>query len=272
MYGDYAIAPGATTEIVAHIGLHPPIADSDQPVVVDVVVIDNFEDEHRVRRVTFHPPPPKKVKPTLPSEPLHAIADAVEKQVASVLKAEVARYARAGRGQGGIGSVYTIREGRTIAGVPSDSWTHGSHENSYIVSEPGAAEIKSDNVEALVTLYTRLATEEERLSFVKALTSRLRRDTEYAPVGYLAMLVLQQIGYLGDALSHAKEYLRGDREGEYCFDELVRVLAAMLSYQHHVFSDGELDEIERFVEGLTEYAYEVPARLAAVRAYRVRQV
>jgi hypothetical protein len=271
MYGDYAIPPGATTDIVAHIGVHPPVTGPDKVATVDIVVVDNYEDEHRIRRVTFHPPPPKKSKPIVPVEALHAIVDPVEKQVASVLKAEAARYARVGRGQGGIGSVYTIRDARSIAGVPSDSWTHGSHENSYIVSEPAAAEIKSENVEALVALYTRLSTPQERNAFVRALTSRLRRNSEYAPVGYLIMLALQQIGNLGEALTTAKINLRGDGEGEYNFDELLRVLAAVLSYQHHVFTDAELDEIERFAEGIGEYAYEIPARLAAVRAYRVRK-
>jgi hypothetical protein len=267
MHGNYAIPPGETTDIVAHFGIHPPIAKEGEEVIVDIAFVDNYENEHRVRKVTFHAPPPRKMKAEYPREAVHAIADPVEKQLVAVLKAEVARYQRIGRAQGGIGSVYTMREDRTIAGVPSDSWTHGSHENSYITRDPNA-QIASENVDALENVYRRLGNDDERQRFVHALTSRVRCNSEYAAVAYIVLLALLRVGALADVLRAAKAHLRGD--AEYGFDEFVRVLAALLVNQHQVFSDADLDEIERFVEGITEYTYEIPSKLAAVRAHRVR--
>jgi hypothetical protein len=267
MHGNYAIPPGETTDIVAHFGIHPPIARNGEEVVVDIAFVDNFENAHRLRKVKFLPPPAGKKRVEYAHEAVHAIEDPVEKQAVAVLKAEVARYQRIGRGTGGIGSVHTIRDGRTIAGVPSDGWTHGSHENSYITRDPNS-QIASENADALENLFRRLQSDDDRVRFVRALTSRIKANTEYASVAYLPLLALLRVGKLPEALTTAKAQLRGD--SELGFDEFVRVLAALLTNQHQVFSDTDLDEIERFAEGLTEYAYEIPARVAAVRALRVR--
>src|SRR5262249_43442675 len=67
-----------------------------------------------------------------PLEMVSSISDQVEKEVASVLQAELARYEKCGRRVGGLGSVHLAIDGREIVGVGTDSWNPNSPRNQSI--------------------------------------------------------------------------------------------------------------------------------------------
>jgi hypothetical protein len=45
----------------------------------------------------------------------------------------------------------------------------------------------------------------------------------------------------------------------------------MLRYRHPDFTSEMLDEIERFLDGLNEHPFQIPEKLAAIRAARLLQ-
>ena len=103
MYGHYAIEPHSTTEVAADFWIVPPVKKEGQDFTGTVVFIDQFGNEHKVKRVVFRGPKPKEPKPEGPSkESIHAIQDPIEKEVVAVLKAEVSRYQQCGRRVGGL--------------------------------------------------------------------------------------------------------------------------------------------------------------------------
>jgi hypothetical protein len=269
MHGMFSIPPGETTDLVAHFSITPAVRRANEDLRADVVFTDNFGDEHLVGDILFHcPPPPRPQLPAVPKETLSGLSSQIERDVASVLKAEVARYAQSGRGSGGIGSVHTVMGGRTFAGVPPEWREVGTFANQDILDDPTTAVIKSDNVDALIATYQRLQSQRERDEFSAAIVKRISKDTEYGAIAYLPLIVSLRTQTVSEVLRAAKLELRG--HVPYGFDEFMRVLASLLRCEHPAFADGDLDEVEAFLEGLTEYSYGVNEKLAAVRAYRVR--
>src|SRR5262249_12895219 len=153
-----------------HFWVYPPVCNPVDPFVAhSVVFIDQFGNRRKAKRISFRPtasnapPTPKE-----PEEFPYEIANPIEKEVVSVLKAEIARYQMCGRIVGGLGSVHIVYQGRAFTGVGTDSWTPNSPANQLIVSDPQAAVLKSDNLESLIGFYKRLTTADERAQFVNA--------------------------------------------------------------------------------------------------------
>ena len=59
-------------------------------------------------------------QPKEPEEFPYKIADPIEKEIVSVLKAELGRYQMCGRSVGGLGSVHIVYQGRSFTGVGGD--------------------------------------------------------------------------------------------------------------------------------------------------------
>src|SRR5260370_35114840 len=98
-----------------------------------------------------------------------------------------------GRGVGGLGSVYIAYRGQSFTGMGGDSWTPNSHINQLIVSDPEAASLKSDNLEALLGFYRGLGSDEDRQRFVNALLDRLDDQRGYLAVSYFIVCVLWSV-------------------------------------------------------------------------------
>jgi hypothetical protein len=102
IYGSYSVPPGCTTEATAYFLIEPPVCEEDEPLVVDIDFLDQFGNSHRVRKVTFQPPPKKKETRIAPQmETVSDINNSVEREVIAVLQAEISRYKDCGRGMGG---------------------------------------------------------------------------------------------------------------------------------------------------------------------------
>ncbi|MGA2726109.1 MAG: hypothetical protein ABSG79_27345 [Bryobacteraceae bacterium] len=209
MYGMYDIPAGETRDASFDFWVYPPVAKpTDHFAAHSVTFIDQFGNRQVVKRVQFrsmaadHPPKPKE-----PEEFPYAIADAIEKEIVSVLKAELGRYEMCGRRVGGLGSVHIVYQGRAFTGAGGDSWTSDSPKNQLIVSDPGAAALKSDNLEPLVAFYKGLNTDDERPRFRKALLDRLDPKRGYLSISYFIVAVLWNVGSLAEALEKARRDL-----------------------------------------------------------------
>jgi hypothetical protein len=124
IYGLYDIGTNETRDLNFNFWVYPPTVQADEPFIAhSVTFVDQFGNGHRVRRVVFQARG-QRIAPDLNKEleefP-YAIADPVEKEVVSVLKAELARYAMCGRGAGGLGSVYIVYKEQAMIGVGTDS-------------------------------------------------------------------------------------------------------------------------------------------------------
>jgi hypothetical protein len=99
-----------------------------------------------------------------------------------------------GRRAGGIGSIHILYKGRSYTSFGSDSWTSDSSVNQLIVSDPGEASLKSDNLEALEGFYQRLDSDEDRAHFKAVLLDRLDANKGYLGISYFIVCVLMRIG------------------------------------------------------------------------------
>jgi hypothetical protein len=237
-----------------------------------VVFIDQYGNRHKVKRCEFRatnsgiPAPPPE-----PEEFAYQIADPVEKQVVSVLKAELSRYNVCGRSCGGLGSVHIVYQGRAFPGVGGDGWRTNSPENQLIAPDPDAASLESDNLHALMDFYRGLASDEERDRFRQVLLERLGRNRGYQSVSYFIVLALWRVGSLAEALEKAKCDLPENESRFFGLSNVLMLLNGLLRYKYPDFDDSTLDEIERLTHGLNEHTFLIPAKIAAVRAARLKE-
>jgi len=271
MYGMYDIPPGETRDASFDFWIYPPVVKPDEHFTVhSISFIDQFGNRHPVKRLQFrsmaadHPPKPKE-----PEEFPYAIPDAVEREVVSVLKAEIGRYDICGRITGGLGSIHLVYKGRAFTGVGGDSWTPNSPVNQLIVSDPEAAVLTSDNLDALVSFYNGLTTDEERARFKAALLDRLHPQKGYLAVSYFIAAVLMRLGFLSEALNKAKRDLVAGESRVFGLSNILMLINGLLKYRPSDFTNQLLDDIERTIHGLNEHPFLIPAKLAAIRTARL---
>lgn len=263
IYGDYSIPPGHTTEASADFWIQPPIRKEGEPLIVDIDFVDRFGNSHRVRKVKFRPPPEKKEKPIVPqTETVSNISNPVEREIVTVLQAEIDRYKECGRKVGGLGSIQTTYNGRSYCGLGDDWRKANSPKLQAIVPDPENAKIESDNASTLIKFYSTLKNHQHN-DFVESLLRRLSRKTAYAPVGYFILFVLCNIGYLNKVLETAKKELQGDPA--YGFSDFLRLLDGLLKYEYPKLSTEMLNDIEQFLKGIKDYTFRISERVSAIR-------
>jgi hypothetical protein len=202
-----------------------------------------------------------------PLEMVSSISNPVEREVVTVLQAELARYEKCGRRVGGLGSVHLAIDGCEMTGVGSDSWNPSSPKNQSISANPDACNLRSDNLDALMAFYKGLpATEKEQ--FASALLARMDGKA-YLPVTYFIVCVLWKIGRLKDALEKAKANLPQGEIKVFGLSNALMLLNGLLRYRHPDFTNEMLDDIERFLVGLNEHPFQIPEKLAAIRTARL---
>lgn len=272
MYGMYDIPPNETRNVSFDFWVYPPLVASRRPFVAHTVsFFDQFGNCHSVKRVQFLSDAPKNPSP--PEEPEefpYAIADPIEKEIASVLKAELSRYQMCGRSVGGLGGIHIIYRSHSITGVGGDSWTPNSPANQLIVSDPETASLNSDNLDALLGFYSGFTLDAERQRFVKALLDRLDSGRGYLAVSYFIVCVLWKVGSLTQALEKARRDLPVGEMKAFGLSNVLMLLNGLLKYRHPDFTNQMLDEIERLMHGLNEHTFMIPGKIAAIRAGRLR--
>ena len=166
-------------------------------------------------------------------------------------------------------SIHLVYRGQRLTGIGTDSWTPDLPVNQLIVSDPEAASICSDNLEALQACYNRLKTDTERERFVKALTDRLNADDGYLEIAYFLVCVMLKIGKLDRALRKAKGDLPVGEQKAFGVSNILMLLNGMLKYRHPDFTSDMLAEIERFIQNLDEHPFLIPQKLSAIRTSRL---
>jgi len=268
IYGRYPILPNETTHASTSFWLLPPFKKEGKDFKATVILVDQFGNKHKIKQTIFTGLKPKsEKKPESPTESIYDIKGTVEKQIVSVLKAEVNRYKDCGRRVGGLGSVHTFYKNKTWRGVAEDCREADTPKNQSLVLKSENADISSDNADALLNLFNSLKTQTDQNSFVDALLKRLSKNTEYASVAYLILFVFFRLGKLPEVLRKAKKDLRKDET--YGFSDFLIILDGLLRFHHYCFTSELLDEIERFVEGLDESTFRIRERIAAIRAFRL---
>lgn len=268
IFGLYPILPGETTEVSSDFWVIPPVRKVGEDFKTTVILSDQYGNEHKIKNVLFRGPQPKEPsKKEPPAEPIHSISNPIEKDVVAILKAEVNRYKECGRRVGGLGSIQTTIKGKSYKGVGTEWREADSPKNQTIMEDESAVEISSDNAQALMNLYAQLKSDDEREGYSNALVNRLNKQTEYAPVGYLILYVMFQLGRLNDALGKAKNDLQGD--SVYGFSDMLKLLDGLLRFRHSAFSPETLDYIELVIHDVDEHTFRITERMAAIRAYRL---
>jgi hypothetical protein len=260
---------GTASEIHGIFWLIPRLAKPGRELRATVVFTDQFENRRRVR-ARFRAPRPSPPVPERPRERISEIEDPIEKEIAGVLQAELARYRTNGRREGGLGSVTTTYGGRQQQGAGGNVGSQvGTPRNQVIVDDPQNASLESDNADSLLALFHSLDSDEERERFRSALLARVSRDSIYAPVAYLPLLVALELEFAPQFFRHARESLLGDTI--YGFSNCLMLTNGLLRLRHPMFSDQLLDDIERFTHDTGEHPFQIPERIAAIRADRLRR-
>ena len=198
------------------------------------------------------------------------LTDPIEKEVVSVLQAELTRYDKCGRSVGGLGSVHLVYRGNAMTGVGGDSWEANSPRNQSIAVDPEFAEVQSDNLEALLALAARLSDANENSRLVNALNSRLGANKGYLRISYFVVYALWRLGHFREALQIAKKELPQGEIKVFGLSNVLMLLNGLLRYRHPDFTSEMLDEIESFIHGLNEHAFLIGEKISAIRAARLR--
>ena len=121
IFGSYPILPGQTTEVHSDFWIVPPVRKVGEDLKATVFLTDQYGNDHRIKNVIFKGPCPKQPEQEGPPiEAIHSVAEPIEKEVVSVLKAEVNIYKACGRRVGGHGSIETPIRGRTYTGLGAE--------------------------------------------------------------------------------------------------------------------------------------------------------
>ena len=188
------LSPHECAEIRVCFFVKSVVAEKGKPWQSPIIFIDQYGNQHRIKNCFFNAlPTAGPPRPEEPEEYPYEIANPIEKEVVSVLKGELNRYTLCGRICGGLGSVHIVYQGRQFTGVGSDSWTPNSPLNQVLVSDPDVASVQSDNLDALVSFYRRLGTDEERARFENALLDRLSATRGYLGVSYFIVAALLRV-------------------------------------------------------------------------------
>lgn len=241
--------------------VNPPFDKKYQSFSATVFLVDNFGNYHAVKDVYFraNKKPADNTRPA--REKVYLIKDPIEKSIVSILQNEVSRYDRCGRTVGGLGSVFVKYNGQEFRGVGSESWTPDVPKEQYIVPDPDNAKFMSDNVRAIVSL------SEDREKITKILTRRIDRRFEYHDIAYFFVAVSFAIGCQTEILPKIKcAFLDAP---DYSFSNALMILSGFLRYLHHEISEETLDQIEIFIEGISDHTFFINERICAIRARRI---
>jgi len=168
-----------------HVGFRLPRASLklNEDLQATVEFVDHLRNAMLVRTV-FRAEHGAESEQTLPpAETLESIDNPVSKNVASFLKLELAQLQ-----QSGLQPMLVVRlpDGKTQGAF--DEWWDSNKPRPFL-QLPRGAKLESDNAERLVDYYNS-GSSGDRTVFLDALMSRLSETMEYAPVAYLALLVM----------------------------------------------------------------------------------
>jgi hypothetical protein len=116
------LSPHECAEIRVCFFVKPVVAEKGTAWQSPILFIDQYGNPHKIKNCLFNAlPTAGPQQPREPEEYAYQISDPLEKEVVSVLKAELNRYSLCGRICGGLGSIHIVYQGRQFTGVGGDS-------------------------------------------------------------------------------------------------------------------------------------------------------
>ncbi len=196
----------------------------------------------------------------------HAV-DVLEGLVAA-LRVEVDKYGINGRERGTLGSIIFTHHGVPSTVVPT-LWRHeGNAAQNLVAPDPENSRIESGTSTTIVAVLRR-AYGDRRERSIEVVRAFMHRESEFAPVAYLLVLVAQDLGFLDSAVEIADEGLRGDAGVGY--SEVFHLLSAMVRFTHNQIPDSTLRLIERKATELGDAeSFQLPLLISHVRLLRAQ--
>lgn len=268
-FAGHAIPPGSTLPAAVDILIRgsPKLSPADT-LRIKLGIVDDDGNEQRVW-IALKGLSPAKAKYSLPEETSFEIADPVQKELVSILRSELHRYDKCGRTEGGLGSVHIVYRGTALMALGSDSWNPRSPKRQSVVDDPDAATLESDNLDAMLALYSALTHQDERNRLIWALLDRMDEKKGYLRISYFIVCVLWKVGSLHDALQTARKALPQGDIKEFGLSNVLVLLNGLLRYRYPDFTAEMLDDIERFIHGFTEHTFMIGEKIATIRALRL---
>jgi hypothetical protein len=258
--GDHAIPPQGSVGANIHLMVRRVLAAQGKPLKLTIGVVDQFGEEYVLRRVTVpshdRPLPKASILARLrrlqqsgrallerlglvsprPPEPVPSMPWVFDASAGyletcnAVLREEKRSYAARGRRTGQLGSLNV-----GLQSEPNLGWTREGEVPALLWEEGKGKQVSSANLHRLVALRNSLP-ETERGKLESYLLSHLRKDSEFADVGYFLFLALHRMGRTVDALSTARTFLAGDKV--FGYSNLLGTLSAVVSHEHSQIDDG----------------------------------
>ena len=116
--------------------------------------------------------------------------------------------------------------------------------------------------------YARLS-DDDKETFEAALLGRIGPEQGYLRISYFVVCALWKVGKLPDALKNAKLKLPQGEMKEFGLSNTLMMINGLLRYRYPDFSNDMLDEIEKFLDGMKEHSFQIPEKIAAIRAMRL---
>jgi len=272
VYGSrHPILANSTSEASVDFWIVPPLKDLGQPLRLTIDLIDQFNNVHRRRGMIFTSTAPSTTNPQAKTEAIHSLPAGLQRDLASVLKSEIARYQTNGRQSGGLGSLTITVQGRRMESGFSDWRRVGSAQEQSIVSADAEVTVASDNWDRLMRIY-RAGTQDDQEMMTGFLLRRVDNTLEYAAVAYLVAWYFLSIGQIGVFLQAAQTCLSPQSDialNRFAFSDSLRLVDLLLQYQPGIFEEETLVQLEAGLVGVSEHSFRIPERIAAIRASRI---
>jgi len=186
----------------------------------------------------------------------------MERTVLAVLDTELVLWRQY---TGRLGSIQTVYKGNTIRGIGTE-WKEREPYQLEILPESDRGLVMSENADVLLEIYHQASEPSGKAEFITLLLSYLSDNPKYAPVAYLILLVLFRVGQLPLTLQSALSGLRRDKA--YAFSDFLRLLDALLRFEHYAFEDDWITDVNLFVDEVDGYTFRIWHRVVALKCFR----
>ncbi|MDI1347131.1 MAG: hypothetical protein PSV22_24030 [Pseudolabrys sp.] len=279
----HVVPPQDSATASVHLMARGALVTQSKTMKVTIGITDQFGYEYRLKRILVpsHDPVPikdpfvKRLKAAL-SRPFHKnqreVLDSLPPPpewqhggrfdaVDLILNEEKRNYVANGRERGGLGSLNV-----TLQSEPNNGWTEAGKVPSLLWPKNQGKIISSPNLDRLLKLHDS-ARPEEKVAVEAYLESHLNRKSPFAAVGYFIFVALHRMGKTQAALIAARSRLSDDIH--FGYSNILGVLSALISHEHHTFSDLQLVEIMKVLDGDKQHNFRLPEKITLARLQHI---
>ncbi len=284
-YGRYPIPAGACTKLRADFYIKP-LTKRKKDLKLKLTFIDQYGQ--KIKKTTQFICPERHSLPIveLETESVAELTNEIERTIVSILKAEIVRYKANGRSTGELSSICLLKNGNRVTSIFQDNSNSRETSQQEIETDLDTIELTCENGDRLVDYYNSLTDVNDKSLFVNGLLSRVNRKIEFYCVSYLILYVMKKIGKLNVTLNKIKSSYAPDkkwfqmflkpkkstnteRHQRHGFSDALGLVNGLLRYAHNEFNEQDLDNVELFVNSISEHAFKIPEKINTIRASRI---